>query len=51
MSEIDTYTRDHVVKVCREKCLDEGLYGKALDVCIKECIKNIKGVTNAKRES
>lgn len=51
MGEVDTYTKDHVVKVCREKCLDEGLYGKALDVCIEECIESIKGAIYAKRES
>ncbi|MEM1526827.1 MAG: hypothetical protein QW775_06440 [Ignisphaera sp.] len=51
MEEIDTYIKEHAVKVCREKCIDEGLYGEALDICIKECIKSIRGENHAGRES
>lgn len=49
--EIDTYVRGHVVRVCRDKCIDEGLYGKALEICIQECIKTVKGQKDADRES
>lgn len=49
-SEVDTYTRDHVIKVCRERCIDEGLYGRALEACIEECAKNIRGASYAERK-
>ncbi|MEM3980965.1 MAG: hypothetical protein QXM55_04995 [Ignisphaera sp.] len=51
MEEIDTYIREHAVKFCREKCIDEGLYGEALNICIKECVKDIRGEGYAGRES
>lgn len=51
MKEIDAYVKEHAVKVCREKCIDEGLYGEALNICIKECVKSIRGEYYASRES
>ncbi|MCS7111858.1 MAG: hypothetical protein N3D82_02915 [Ignisphaera sp.] len=34
------YDRSHILKYCRERCIDEGYYGRALNDCIEECIKS-----------
>lgn len=39
----DSYTRDHVIKVCRDKCMEIVVYESELDLCVKECVKNIIG--------
>lgn len=49
--EIDSYIKEHAVKVCRDRCLDEGLYGEALTICIKECVERIRGGKSADRKS
>lgn len=49
--DINSYTRNHVIKVCRERCIDENLYGESLEICIKECIEKIISDSNADRES
>ena len=38
----DYYELYHSVKICRERCLEQGYYGEALNVCIEECVKEIK---------
>jgi len=51
MNDIDTYAREHAVKVCREKCIEEGLWGAQLEVCIRECVEEIRGIKYATRKN
>ena len=51
VDQIDWYIVEHAVKVCRERCIDEGLYGEALNICIKECVEKIRGNSIANRKN
>ncbi|MEM2220655.1 MAG: hypothetical protein QXK24_06560 [Ignisphaera sp.] len=41
-NELSEYNRTHILKYCREKCIDEGYHGKALNDCIEECLKKYR---------
>ncbi|MCS7098771.1 MAG: hypothetical protein RMH84_04135 [Sulfolobales archaeon] len=36
----NSYSRDHVVRVCREKCAEIGFSGKAFQECVELCVKS-----------
>ncbi len=38
MEEID---RQHVVRICRDKCIEMGYSGKAFKDCVDLCVKDI----------
>lgn len=35
------YLRSHIVRVCREKCVDAGYSGDAYLRCVSECVKEL----------
>ncbi|MDW8083467.1 MAG: hypothetical protein RMI56_06715 [Sulfolobales archaeon] len=39
---MDSYNRDHIVRVCREKCLEIGFSGEAFRECVEFCVKSSK---------
>ncbi|ADM27937.1 hypothetical protein Igag_1125 [Ignisphaera aggregans DSM 17230] len=43
--EIGDYEKSHVVRICREKCLEQGYYGDTLSYCIEKCIEDIRGLS------
>ncbi|MEM0371660.1 MAG: hypothetical protein QXG46_02040 [Ignisphaera sp.] len=43
MEEVDSYSKGHAVRVCREKCLEVSVYVEELDLCVKECVRSIVG--------
>ncbi|MEM1541104.1 MAG: hypothetical protein QW101_00560 [Ignisphaera sp.] len=43
MEEVDSYSKEHAVRVCREKCVEVSVYVEELDLCVKECVRSIVG--------
>jgi len=36
-----SYERLHAVRVCRERCAEEGFSGEAFNSCVEECVKEL----------
>ncbi len=36
-----SYERLHAVRVCRERCAEEGYYGEAFHSCVERCVEEI----------
>ncbi len=39
MSTREYIDRQHIVRICREKCIDAGYSGDAFKECVKKCVE------------
>jgi len=40
---LNSYEREHVVKVCREECMELGYSGPAFSECVNLCVERYRG--------
>jgi len=40
-SNINYVDRAHIVRLCREECVERGYSGKAFNECVEECVKKL----------
>jgi len=38
----DEVDRMHIVRICREKCIEEGYSGSAFHECVRDCVSKYK---------
>ncbi len=39
---LNSYERDHIVRVCREECMELGYSGPVFSECVNLCVKKYK---------
>lgn len=39
--DLSNYDRLHAVRLCRDKCAEEGYSSRAFLECVEECVKNL----------